>query len=141
MAMTVTAIKRYVLAGKAIFTIYNSSTRKRFTYRVTRSKAQNNFWFVSVLTGPNNTKDYSYVGIIIATGYTYRFQTTKGSRFTNESTPVKAFYWFWNLISQGKSLPSQVKFTHSGYCGRCGRKLTTPSSIRAGMGPVCLASL
>ena len=32
---------------------------------------------------------------------------------------------------------SRADVYHSGTCSRCGRVLTTPESIRSGLGPVC----
>ena len=35
------------------------------------------------------------------------------------------------------SLYPTVKVFHSGKCGKCGKKLTTPESIKSGLGPYC----
>jgi len=34
-------------------------------------------------------------------------------------------------------MPDNVEFYHSGNCAKCGRKLTTPESIKNGLGPIC----
>ena len=56
-------IKTFIFAGKAIFTITNTNTGNRFTYRVRKAK-DNDIYFVSVLTGSDNTSSYSFIGYI-----------------------------------------------------------------------------
>jgi len=34
-----------------------------------------------------------------------------------------------------------LNFFHEGKCGKCGRKLTTPESIKNGFGPTCLGGM
>jgi hypothetical protein len=65
---------RYMTAGKSILTFVNTSTDKQFTYRITCSNmVWRNRYYVSVLTGKNNTKDYSYIGVIEYANYEYKF--------------------------------------------------------------------
>jgi hypothetical protein len=130
------AEREYVLGGKATFTIENTRTGGRFTYRVKLAPEQGNgaagtrLWFVSVLTGPQNTTDYSYIGTIAGHG----FYHGKKSRITSDAPSVVAFAWFWQHINR---LPEALKVWHSGTCSRCGRELTTPESVETGIGPVC----
>ena len=49
---------------------------------------------------------------------------------------VQAFIWFLNRIEADKPTDG-FEFWHEGKCGRCGRKLTVPESIEAGIGPEC----
>lgn len=125
--------RKYALAGKATFTIQSPVTETRFTYRIEKANddptRDGNLWFVSVLTGDDNTSDYSYIGII---GREMMFRTTKKSRFPMSAPSVRAFGWFTVHFES----PS-VNVWHDGHCGRCGRKLTVPSSINAGIGPDC----
>jgi hypothetical protein len=139
-------IKRFVLAGDAIFTLVSQRSGERFTYRVTRApvrdgedeaQAAGRPWFVKVLTGPENTSCYQFVGCIWVGG-NGRPKYTHGrrSRITRQAKSVVAFEWFIGRIAGGV-LPTVVEFWHEGRCGRCGRTLTVPESIAYGIGPVC----
>lgn len=112
-------------AGRAVVTLHNPETGRWFTYRVT-SRAD--VWRVESLTGPNNAQDYSPIGLIDCERH-FRQQAAP-------SQAVRAFAWLWKRIAAGRDYaPAQL--WHEGSCARCGRRLTTPESIEAGMGPVC----
>lgn len=135
-------ILTFVAAGNAIFTMTGS--RLRFTYHVEESKrdakTDRSVFFVSVLTGPSNTSDYSYLGIIPAmNGHpTAEFKLTKKSTATADANSVKAFAWFWRaLTTKNEEHLALIKFQHEGRCGRCNRPLTVPESIERGIGPEC----
>jgi hypothetical protein len=121
--------KDYVLAGSAHFTIAGKS--ERFTYRVRRKTGEDEarvVHFVHVLTGPDS---YSYLGTIFDRG-TYRHG--KKSGISPDALSAKAFRWFWSHIDV---LPETLTFYRSEKCCRCGRLLTTPDSVTAGIGPEC----
>jgi hypothetical protein len=57
----------FVLAGNARFTVVSKRTGTRFTYRVRKAdegERRSVPWFVSVLTGPENDADFTYLGVI-----------------------------------------------------------------------------
>lgn len=131
-----TAALAFVMAGNAVFTVLNPATGNRFTYRVRAGKGEGAPHFVGVLTGPDNTADFSYLGCIFADG---RFVVTSKSRISAGAPSAKAFAWTWGRLSAGRDLgPAEV--WHEGRCGRCGRALTVPESIETGLGPVCAAA-
>lgn len=124
------AVRDFALAGRAILTVENPKTGGRFTYRI---KAYgHNMWFVSVLSGPDNTADYRYLGTI--RGGTYRHG--RKSKIAEDALSARAFAWLWDRVRRGRAL-DPVVVMHDGRCGRCGRVLTTPESVRTGIGPVC----
>jgi hypothetical protein len=127
---------RFALAGNAIFTLVSKSTGTRFTYRVQVAKDNESLHFVSVLTGPDNTNDYAYLGIIRRGVFFH----TKKSRIAWDAPSLKAFDWFWRLAASGAEIKSAEIF-HEGRCGRCGRALTVPESIASGFGPECIGKL
>jgi hypothetical protein len=116
-----------VFAGKAIITIMSQITQNHYTFKITKAK-DNNLFFVSVLHGST----YTYVGII----KNNNFSITAKSTFTNNTTVVKAFSYFFNHL-KNKKIPDHLSVYHEGSCGRCGRPLTTPESIEIGLGPIC----
>jgi Family of unknown function (DUF6011) len=123
---------RFVFGGKAVLTLKSVTTGIRFTYRVSISK-DNKVFFVSVLTGPDNTKDYLFIGTIFDK---QRFSYSRKSSINPEALSVKAFGWaFGQLVNSviGESL----EIWHTKQCARCGRPLTVPESIRTGFGPEC----
>lgn len=127
----------FVLGGDAVFTLENTRTGGRYTYKVVHSGDKKTstrlpVWFVSVLTGPANEQDYSYIGIVSSTGAEF-FWTGK-SHLARDAVSVLAFGWFWRHVD---ALPTEVRVWHSGHCSRCGRTLTTPESVETGIGPVC----
>ena len=134
------AVRAYALGGNATFTIESMVTGTRFTFKVrasTNSGASigRGVFFVSLLTGPDNTQDYTYLGIIPRDD-PMTFRLTAKSRAGEEAPSVKAFKWLWRQVSAGR-LPALVEVWHEGSCGRCGRTLTVPESVEAGFGPEC----
>lgn len=118
----------YILAGLATFTVQNPQTGVRFTYKVTKTADDRPFYFVGVLSGPDNNVDYSYLGVVDH-GV---FRLTAKSRVSVTAPSVQAFEW----LSRHWEDP-RVEVWHEGRCGHCGRRLTIPESIESGIGPVC----
>ena len=127
--------KKFITAGKSIFTIRNEDNGNRFTFRVKKCEGKD-IWFVGVLTGSDNTSHYSYIGTIFGKD----FCVTQRSKFKKDDIKVIAFDWFWKRIQDGK-LPEKLGVYHEGRCGRCGRRLTVPESIESGFGPECITKL
>lgn len=124
--------KEFVLAGKAIFTVENPEG-KHYTFKITRKDANAQYrttWFVNLLTGPDNTSDYTYIG---------KLEPVTGDliRTKNDNTPTKVAAWALQIIYGNKQLPPGYKIHHAGKCCRCGRTLTTPQSCETGIGPEC----
>lgn len=125
----------YVLAGNATFTVVNRETDKRFTFKV-RQRFSNRPHFVSVLTGPDNTHDFEFIGTIFD-GVRFEHSMRKGASISPESAAGQAWAWLWRRLS--KLAPIEpAELYHMGRCGRCGRSLTVPESINSGLGPECL---
>lgn len=123
-------VRQFMLAGNATITVVNEQTGNRFTFKV-RQPAKGKPHFVQVLTGPDNTSDYTFLGTIF-NAQDYRHG--KRSSISQNAPSAKVFGWFWSHLD---NLPAQVHVYHEGRCGRCGRKLTVPESIQSGFGPEC----
>jgi hypothetical protein len=126
--------KPYILGGKAIVTVVNPDSGNRFTYRIKSkdvgtAEAPRTIYFVGVLTGPDNTEDYSYLGTIFEGD---RFVHGKKSRITPDAPSAKAFAWVWDHIDSDR-----FEIWHSGSCSKCNRLLSVDASIKRGMGPKC----
>lgn len=133
---------RFILAGNATFTLRSRRTGTRFTYRVNKKDGED-FWFVKVLTGPENTKDYTYLGNISVNGPQYlrygshSFWHSKKQQVSPDAPSAKAFAWAFRRFVVGTDVSADMDFFHAGSCARCGRTLTTPESIARGWGPEC----
>lgn len=131
--------KDFVLAGNATFTVKNTETGGRFTFKVKKHEVKTDqdgkriLHFVKVLTGSDNTNDYTYIGTIYDQE---RFTLTLNSKVREDAVSYKAFDYIWKCL-RGPGLPPKVKFYHEGRCCRCGRALTVPESIEKGIGPEC----
>jgi len=135
-------IKNYMLAGNATITLKSLVTEAHLTFKVTQAKdkqtgEKRDFYFVALLSGPDNESDYAYMGMINGAG---QFNLTRNSKFTEDAKAVKGFKFFWKFISEDMFPPS-MEIRHEGSCGRCGRKLTVPESIDRGIGPECWANM
>lgn len=128
--------KEFVTAGNASFTIENTATGGRFTFKVTAPGKDPGAGvrFVKVLTGTDNTADYTFLGTIFLQDLGFRWSPK--SRLTVDAPSFRAFAWFWARVTRGADLAT-VRVLHEGKCGRCGRKLTVPESIETGLGPEC----
>lgn len=126
--------RRFILAGNATFTIVSAKTGSRFTYKIRAKEIEGGrtLHFVSVLTGADNEADYTFLGTIFK-GKT--FKHSPKSHIGVDAPSAKAFAWSFTRIMADALEGASVH--HEGKCGRCGRKLTVPSSIDIGLGPEC----
>ena len=128
----------FIRSGRAIFTISNGKG-DHFTYRVNRkedrSKEGNYVYFASLLTGPNNLTDYTYMGLLHS--HCLAFRITQGSKVKEDAQSVKVFRWMLRILDCKTTLPEGYKIQHEGRCGRCAKTLTDPLSIEIGIGPHC----
>jgi hypothetical protein len=122
----------YMLAGNSRTTLRSAKTGTRYTYKIKAAKNRPGEYFVELLTGPDNTADYTYMGMIRAN----RFDLTRNSTYKDDSLPVVALRYALTNMVAGK-LPEKLEVWHEGACGRCNRPLTDPVSIARGLGPEC----
>lgn len=133
---------KFMMAGKARFTLESSQTKKRFTYRIKKIEARRGpLWFLSVLTGSDNESHFSYAGTLYQTGQSeYMFKWTAKSKVSRDAPSVQAFLWTLRNLNRNV-VPDQLNVYHEGRCGRCGRTLTVPESIKSGFGPECIGKV
>lgn len=129
----------YIMAGRSTVTLRSNKTGTRFTYAVQAPKADEGQdastlpRFVKVLSGADNSRDYSYVGTVFDGR---KLTTTRKSVVTQDAPSFKAFAWTLAKLNAGE-MPADLEVWHEGRCGCCGRKLTVPTSIASGIGPTC----
>lgn len=135
-------VKKVMFAGKAILTFLSVPTQARFTFLIERfgqstsnpEIEKNHPLGVKLLTGSNNTSDYTYMGTIFKD---LNFRIKKNSRISVNAPSFKAFEYVYNKVLKGIE-DTRIEIYHSGQCCRCGRILTKPESIKAGLGPECI---
>jgi hypothetical protein len=150
-----TVTKEFITAGKAIFTIENPDNfradwkkknneepKPHYTFRVKFKAASAEFdeaYFVQLLTGPDNTANYSYIGLLNpATG---EVRLTGNSKRGENSVEVQLLRRTLKRVWDGTADEIEkhgFKLHHEGRCGRCHRLLTTPESVERGIGPECV---
>jgi hypothetical protein len=146
MTQNLEAIRRFILAGMAIFTIVSKKSGDRKTYRVRAAEdvtgsGHPHGYYVDLLIGPNNTEDYRYLAYMWIDAREHLFAKLNPHKWANES--LTAFQWMITAINNRDVIRVQLNFEHmcefhhAGLCGRCGRTLTDPESIELGIGPVC----
>ncbi len=129
--------RRFIRGGRAVLTIKSHKTGEHRTFRVSHPKDNDKMFFVGLLSGPDNTADYTYMGVLTDDG---QVRLTKASKLTCESVPVRA----WNYVARrllADALPTDADVLHEGKCGCCGRALTVPESIERGIGPECWSKM
>jgi hypothetical protein len=123
---------KFIFAGKSIVTFLNTKTGNHFTFK-TKAAKDSNMFFVSVLNGPEN---WAYIGTCIEG----KFRHGRKSNISADAQSVKVFDFVLAKLVLG-TLPEFVEVWHEGHCGKCGKRLTVPSSIENGLGPECIKTL
>lgn len=144
-------IRRYLLAGSAVFTLVSLKTNQRKTFRVEAN--EDGAFFVSLLVGPSNTDDFKYLCFLYPTRDTNAdpvpFFKLKANRDGWGEEAFRTFDWLLRRLNatrnikpqffeaENKLFNTQAEFWHSGRCSKCSRQLTDPESIARGLGPIC----
>ena len=127
--------KEFAFAGNAIITLESENTKNHFTYRIRRSKNDEYLYFIDHLHGPDNINDYSYIGCYYLDRRIFVTRKNWKTIPVNYWPPsVRAMDFFLEHLDK---IPPKLHVYHEGRCGRCGRRLTTPESIKRGLGPEC----
>jgi len=137
--MTAESALAFMRAGKATVTLVSEKTGTRFTYRVSAAPEGDTF-FVALLSGPDNTADYSYLGRVARGVFWAGRKTPRPGDVAPGAPSAVAFAWAWKALVRG-TVPAGLQIWHEGRCGRCARKLTVPASIASGFGPECIGRM
>lgn len=136
MPLTPTSRKSFLLGGNATFTLVSTKSGTRYTYRVQQADDNERLYFVKVLTGSDNTSDYTYLGTLRTAGVTgaeiLSYMHGRKSHIGQDALCALAFGWFIGHMES-----HSIEMWHEGRCCVCGRVLTTPDSLSRGIGPEC----
>lgn len=128
----------FMTGGNAIITLVDYQQEIRHTYKLMASEDQKYLW-IKLLTGPDNTKHYTdiYVFHVDSDGLPI-LQYRRNNKVYETSASVMLFKKvFRGLILRPEEEMDWLEIWHVGRCCRCGRTLTVPESIAAGIGPEC----
>lgn len=109
------------------------------TFRITTSKALGGKRVVALLTGSDNENDYT--GFAFATDDGVKVWRRFLSTPNEKPTKWEYFGAMLDRLVGGIENPLTLDgytVKHERKCRRCNRKLTTPESIEAGIGPECI---
>ena len=131
---------RFFTSGNALFTVSNPKG-DHYTFKIRQKKDKDGIpspFFVSMLTGPDNWANYTYIGIL--NEFKFQMYTTAKSKMNMESIPVRVFNWALSITKNKltNEMPEGYDIIHEGKCCRCGRLLTVPESVKSGIGPECV---
>ena len=128
-------VKAFALAGNATITLQSGRTGQYFTYKISKHKDKDYLFFIRLLYGPNNEDNYEYIGCYYSDSE--HFIPAKPWKDRANYTWPKSLRVIKFFLEHIDSIPDTLLVFHEGRCGRCGRKLTTPESIKRGLGPEC----
>lgn len=131
----------FMLGGKSEFTMHSLKTGNDLTYKIVKQETDDNrfIYFMRYSIGYEN---YMYGGVIFYNEYKNLFEYRQGKKgnASAESTVVKSIMFVLNKLNNGRyNIP--VEIYHHCRCGRCGRALTTTSSILTGLGELCASKV
>jgi len=124
----------------ATVTIENTATGGRVTLRFRKPALKDGQdeesapVFVDVMNGPDNESNFGFVGTLRGNSLLVSPRAGVNPALAAHTKVVLD----WTLGAAEKGDLRTVRVQHSGCCGRCGRKLTVPSSIDNGLGPECV---
>lgn len=142
-------ITEFFVGGRAIFTIEvpksfveSFKCNPHYTFRIRyKEKDQKGFYFVELLTGPDNTRNYTYVGLFNPD--TGQLALTARSKVSHDAWSVRLFRRCMAKIFENDTkaiTDAGFDVHHEKLCGKCGKELSTPESIKIGLGPKCRKS-
>lgn len=137
-------VRDYILQRKSIFTVESTKdpdSPERRTYMFKQQTRLDdyrheylvNVWNIYLLYGPDNTKDYKWIGVYDQNKNIMSFNPSPKA----EGYACKMIMLFMSILLTTDEWPETCRFYRSTRCCRCGRRLTTPESIATGYGPHC----
>lgn len=134
--MSLEDAQSFILGGNALFTIQNKDTGKRFTFKVVKHD-EKDLYFVRVIRDADRNE--MYIGCVWG-DIKYAFR--KGKKVGWMAPSVRYATWlFSSVYDLDRPRLGNAAIYHHGHCGRCGRVLTVPDSIKSGIGPVCAGKI
>jgi hypothetical protein len=138
-------LRSVVLGGSTRLTLASTKTGNHRTYRVfdlsNGNGQEGKLHLVKVLFGSDNINAYVRLGMIF-NGARYRHGSTFKKPWEHPTPSVdskghKAFEYFWERLTRQGDVAETLEVYIARQCTKCNRWLTTPESVKTGLGPVC----
>lgn len=114
-------------------TIRNTETGNHRTFKISMvNNSESNLHgkrIVSLLTGSDNQRDYTGFGFV-----NDGIIKVWGKKYAES----KIWQQYANMLQFPQDYP-KCEYMFAGTCRKCNRKLTTPESVKSGIGPICSA--
>ena len=134
-------------AFSGTYTIVNKKSGEYRTFKVKRQKDDSKFApgkrVVSLMTGSDNERSYTGFGFVNGLSVTV-WKKKRGGAHDHYANMVQAAFVLF-IVSGEEEPTSSFEYCGREYevklskrCRRCDRKLTTPYSLKNGVGPECL---
>lgn len=101
------------------------------TFRIRKPHPQADWKAVEYLFGADNESSFTKMGRVVESG------VAVWGKYDTNTELITALKFLLNLDDAQLKAAGYEYALASGNCYRCGRKLTVPASIHAGMGPIC----
>lgn len=125
-------------AGKAEFSIQNEISKKHYTYLLTQARHPQSegatVFFVKVCY---DYLKFHYAGVLVIDDKKVTYAKGAKGKLAETAESIKGLLWLFNKLVTQQKVTENVGVYHFGKCARCGRTLTDPQSIVAGLGPEC----
>jgi hypothetical protein len=131
--MTATGLKIF----NGFYTIHSRATGEHRTFRLHTQADDAEFAagkrILGLLTGSDNENDYTGFAFVDDQGVRV-WSKKRGDGLWEQYAEM-----LWSLALDAGFSPWAKNYSLmlDGRCGRCNRRLTTPESIRTGIGPIC----
>lgn len=127
-------IHRYIHGGKGVVTLVNPNSLNAHSYSF-QSPRGDDFPDDTIFVYAIHEGKRFYLGQLNDN----TFRLTQGSSFGNNTESVRGARYIVRMsIDQELVSSERMQLYHSGKCCVCGRKLKTPSTLRSGIGKVCM---
>lgn len=112
-------------------TVHNPETGNHRTFRISTCKSGNleGKRVVGLLTGPDNTSDYTGFGFVNDDGSITVWKKHRGSIYDRHADILSRSEYYETV--------KRLEYQFSVKCRVCNRDLTDPESIELGIGPIC----
>ncbi|WP_301003135.1 DUF6011 domain-containing protein [uncultured Duncaniella sp.] len=133
-------LKNYCFGGRGVVTLENPKTKIHHTYHIKKPRNEDEFpddvYFIYAVHMMGDTNKCFYIGMIERG----KFRLTRASRFDRHHAIVKGAHYLMQMMENPGAF-IKMNVYHEGMCSVCGRPLTSPASLKRGVGPRCWAYL
>lgn len=124
----------YIQNGRAMFVITSEQTKQSFTFRMKYPQGNSSGTMFIQYKGMDHR--FLYLGNFNPQDDSV-YLTRKTNPYMRNHPAQQALFWLFEQMKKLGRFPKGVTVHHDGRCGKCGRTLTDPHSLRIGIGPEC----